>query len=110
MATLKGTISLGDWSRGRKSVWRGHKKKPEAEGAAQKRKKQVDGKRAARGSGGPLNRDRIGPQNMCEEAATLEREGAGLTAGGRDRVFSRVWRCRPRFQLSRSDGQSSDAA
>ena len=39
---------MEDWSRGRKSGWKGHKKKPEEEGAAQRRKEQADGKRAAR--------------------------------------------------------------
>ena len=45
-----------DRSRGRKSGWRGHKMKSEANGAAQKRKEQADGKRSARWAVTPWTR------------------------------------------------------
>ena len=56
--------------------------KPEAKRAAQKRREQVDGKRAVRGQW-PLE---PGP-NICEEAIILDGEASGLTVSGGDGNF-----------------------
>ena len=76
------TSGVGDRNHGRKSGWRGHKMKPEAEGALQGREEQEDEKR------GVWGRDHF-EQSQNHGAEYLQRsdhsEGGGLRPDGEQR-------------------------
>ena len=76
------TNGVGDRTRGWKSGWRRHKRKPEAEGDPQGRKR-----RGAREGRTPLSRFRIAVHNICKGAAILKGEASGLTVSSEDCDF-----------------------
>ena len=79
-------IGVGDRSRGRKIGWRGHKMKPETEGALQGRKEQEDEKSGARG----WNSIEQGPNRSAEylrRSGHSKGEASGLTASSGDHDF-----------------------